>query len=132
MQPSSSSKEEVKPKKCSINPMYKKYFKLKKMHMPVENLKIKMQLEGLDPSVIDQEEPVWDEEEPPQESNESENERPPLAALLAAKLSSVTLRPVSEKQEASVGETANLQRTPPPQSQAKPQPEPKPEPKPEP
>ena len=33
------------------------------MHMPIIQLKMKIQNEGLDPSVIDQEEPQWDSEE---------------------------------------------------------------------
>lgn len=119
--PQASANEGAKPKKCSIDPVYKKYFKLKKMHMPIENLKMKMQNEGLDPSVIDQEEPVWDEEEPAQETAENESGRPPLAALLAAKLAPATLRPVSEKKESPL--EGKLQ----PKPKQPPQPEPKPQ-----
>ena len=92
------------------------------MHMPIENLKMKIQNEGLDPSVIDQEEPVWDEEEESQqESNQNMSGRPALAALLASKLAPAALRPVSEKKEPSLEE--KLQRNP----QSQPQPQPKPQ-----
>ena len=61
--PPQQEKQDTGTKKCSIDPAYKKYFKLKKMHMPIIQLKMKIQNEGLDPSVIDQEEPQWDSEE---------------------------------------------------------------------
>ena len=49
-------------KKCPIDPAYKKYFRLKKLHMPIENLKQKIENDGYDPTVIDQDEPEWDPE----------------------------------------------------------------------
>ena len=50
------------PAKCPIDPAYKKYFRLKKLHMPIENLKQKIENDGYDPTVIDQDEPEWDPE----------------------------------------------------------------------
>ena len=52
----------VKPVKCAVDPVYKKYFKLKRMHMPIEQLKQKIANDGLDPSVIEQDEPNWDDD----------------------------------------------------------------------
>ena len=54
-------------RKCPIDPAYKRYFKLKKLNMPIENLKQKIKNDGYDPDVIDQDEPEWDPE--PDESN---------------------------------------------------------------
>ena len=58
----SASAPSAPVKKCSIDPAYKKYFKLKRMHMPIEHLKQKNANDGLDPSVIDQDEPNWDDD----------------------------------------------------------------------
>ena len=71
--PSVPSAPVVSVKKCPIDPTYKKYFKLKKMRMPIENLKLKIQNDGLDPSIIDQDEPEWD----PEPSDTSINIPPP-------------------------------------------------------
>ena len=51
--------EPVTPAKPAISEEYKKYFKLKKMGMGVEQLKQKMMNDGMDPSVIDLPEPDW-------------------------------------------------------------------------
>ena len=57
-----SSSASAPVKKCSIDPAYKKYFKLKRMHMPIEQLKQKIANDGLDPSIIEQDEPNWDDD----------------------------------------------------------------------
>ena len=58
----SASAPSAPVKKCSIDPAYKKYFKLKRMHMPIEQLKQKIANDGLDPSIIEQDEPNWDDD----------------------------------------------------------------------
>lgn len=35
------------------DPAFKKYFKLKSMSMPVDQIKLKMEAEGLDPDLLD-------------------------------------------------------------------------------
>ena len=72
------------PKKPAIDEKYKKYFKLKKMGMNVDQLKMKMTNEGMDPSVIDQPEPDWDAvsaETPAETPSESPSKQELLAAL---------------------------------------------------
>ena len=72
------------PKKPAIDEKYKKYFKLKKMGMHVDQLKMKMTNEGMDPSVIDQPEPDWDAvsaETPAETPAESPSKQELLAAL---------------------------------------------------
>ena len=68
------SLKKEKKVKCSIDPAYKRYFKLKKMGMPIENVKMKMTNEGFDSSIIDQEEPDWDALEGEEERNEQHEE----------------------------------------------------------
>ena len=67
-------------KKCPIDPAYKKYFRLKKLHMPIENLKQKIENDGYDPTVIDQDEPEWDPE--PEESSSSLASSVPAPAVV--------------------------------------------------
>ena len=45
--------------KPAISEEYKKYFKLKKMGMGVEQMNQKMTNDGMDPSIIDLPEPDW-------------------------------------------------------------------------
>ena len=68
------------PAKCPIDPAYKKYFRLKKLHMPIENLKQKIENDGYDPTVIDQDEPEWDPE--PEESSSSLASSVPAPAVV--------------------------------------------------
>ena len=79
------------------------------MGMPIEQLKMKISTDGLDPAIIDQEEPNWDEEERKEDSNPSSSETTTSSPLKSKPTSILTPKPKPE-----------------------PEPEPKPEPEPEP
>ena len=69
--------EPVTPAKPAISEEYKKYFKLKKMGMGVEQLKQKMMNDGMDPSVIDLPEPDWNANtQPPTTASEQPEPTP--------------------------------------------------------
>lgn len=56
-QPAAAPKPQDDPNNPRNNPLYAKWFKLLDMHIPKEHLIIKMEQEGLDPSILDYEGP---------------------------------------------------------------------------
>lgn len=42
------------PLTVSNDPVFKKYFKLKNMNMPIDQIKLKMEADGVDPDLLDQ------------------------------------------------------------------------------
>ena len=83
------------PPPRSTLPEYEKFFKLKKMGMPLEQIKMKIQLEGLDPSILDDAPPP----PPPAEPAPVEESRPEYVKFFKLKKMGMPIEQVKMKMQ---------------------------------